>query len=184
MYVSVFQIFGQMQYVGALHSPNQLQHSDQLNNPVIQGLREALSTAVHEIKSLMEENKALKELTGLLEKRQPPQKGHREKAGSNTSPCGDPGPAGSDGEGAQTEHTAVEEHMLSSGSEHQRRAASQRVLYVGGELEEDRAEDGEREGPALRHVAQKGGGMAEEGYSSSLRTTSIRYAASAQRLTC
>lgn len=69
--------------------------------------------------------------------------------------------------------------MLSSGSEWRRGADSQR-----GELEEDRAEDGERDGPALSHVAQKGGGMAEEGNSSSPRTTSFRHAASAHRLSC
>lgn len=61
MYVSVFKAFVPMQFGSAFHSPNspaavQLQHSEQLPNAVLQGLRDALYSAIKEIHSLKDEN--------------------------------------------------------------------------------------------------------------------------------
>ncbi|XP_038549721.1 inner centromere protein A-like [Micropterus salmoides] len=69
------QGFWPMQFGAASYGPNslaavRLQHCEQSPNSVVQGLRDALYSAITEIKSLKEENKALKEQVGLLEHRQ------------------------------------------------------------------------------------------------------------------
>lgn len=75
MYVSVSQACRPAQFGAAYYGPNgpaavQQQRCEQLPDPVVQGLRNALCTAISEIKSLKEENTALKEQIALLENRQ------------------------------------------------------------------------------------------------------------------
>lgn len=76
MYALASQAFEPMQSGAAFSGPNrpaavQLQHSQQLtDDSVVQGLRGALYSAITEIHSLKDENKALKEQTGLLENKQ------------------------------------------------------------------------------------------------------------------
>lgn len=93
-----------------------LHHCEQLpHNSVVQGLRDTLHSAIAEIKSLKEENKALKEQIGLLGSRKMEVSQLQEwlkqkddllkritqnKVGSNYSLCGD---------GAEEEQPAVEE---------------------------------------------------------------------------
>lgn len=74
-YVSVFQAYWPVQFGAAYNGPNrpaavQPQRCEQLPDAVVQGLRDALCSAISEIKSLKEENKALKEQIGLQENRQ------------------------------------------------------------------------------------------------------------------